>query len=281
MYHILLEQIIEAGTWKDNRTGIQTIFLPGLFYQIDVSHYFPAITTKQLAFKAVVGELIGFLNGVDNAEDFRSLNCNIWDQNANENKDWLSNPIRKGSDDLGRIYGVQWRSWRGADNETHDQIGSLLDKLKRDPLDRRMIVSAWKVDEINNKQMALPPCHVMHQVIFEPETNKLHLLMYQRSCDMFLGVPFNIASYALLLNLYAKHCGMNVGTLSITFADSHIYKNHLNQVEEQLSRLPYPEPELSIKNSNTLDFDMMNIKPDDIKLSDYKHHPKIVADMAV
>jgi len=280
-YHKLLESIVKNGTWKQNRTGIKTIFLPGLFYQVDVSNYFPAVTTKQLAFRAVVGELIGFLNGCDNAHAFRNLGCNIWDKNANENKDWLSSEFRFGKDDLGRIYGVQWRSWYGADNQTHDQVGAVLDKLKSDPLDRRMIVNAWKVDEIANKQMALPPCHIMHQLIYEPETDKLHLLMYQRSCDMFLGVPFNIASYGLLLTLYAKHAGMKAGTLSITFADAHIYENHQSQVNEQLTRVPYVEPNLYIKDCNTVNFDMMNIKPADIELLNYTHHPKITAEMAV
>lgn len=277
-YHRLLVEIATLGTWKQNRTGVKTQFLPGLFYQVDINKYFPAVTTKKLFFGAVVGELIGFLNGCDNAAQFRTLDCKIWDQNANENEQWLRNPSRKGVDDLGRIYGVQWRSWRGADNHTHDQIGAVLDKLKSDPLDRRMIVNAWKVDEIYDNKMALPPCHIMHQLIYEPVGNKLHLLMYQRSCDMFLGVPFNVASYGLLLNLYAKHAGMNVGTLSITFADAHIYENHCEQVDEQLQRSPYIEPELIIKGD---DFDMLNVMPGDIELQNYQHHPAIKADMAV
>lgn len=310
-YQNLLQTILTEGTRQANRTGIDAISIPGAMLKFDLQEGFPAVTTKKLFFNAVKGELLGFLRGYDNAADFRKLGCNIWDQNANDpglptapNK-WISNPNRKGVDDLGRIYGVQWRSWRGRpnvinvkrtnkDNEelnlvaefeynTVDQLQVALDTIRKDPTNRRIIINAWRPDEFD--QMALPPCHIMSQFIVNVERKELSLCWYQRSVDSFLGLPFNIASYALFLSLMAKLTGYTPRHLTGFLADTHIYVNHLDQVNEQLSREPFPLPILKLDIPDNLDFtgaDVFNsITPEMISLENYQHHEAIKAPMAV
>jgi thymidylate synthase len=285
--------------------------VPGAMLRFDLRDGFPAVTTKQLAFKAVKGELIGFLRGYDNAADFRNLECNIWDKNANDpGKEgspnaWLTNANRKGEDDLGRIYGVQWRNWRGKaigvradpigrigsqimfNSEIEyvyiDQVQDVLNKLKNNPTDRRMIINAWRPDEFMH--MALPPCHVLYQFLADTKNKVLHLCMYQRSCDMFLGVPFNIASASLFLSIMAKLSGFTAGTFTHFLADAHIYVNHLDQVKEQLSRTPYELPKLEITMPDTnplVETDWaFKIQPEHFNLVNYQRHPTIKAEMAV
>lgn len=290
-YHDLLRQVIAEGQREPNRTGIDTLTISGAMLKFDLRDGFPAVTTKKLAFNQVKGELIGFLNGVDNAAEFRSLGCNVWDQNANENKDWLANENRKGQDDLGRVYGVQWRDWRYplrtmgyVEGESSiDQIVNALSDIRFNPQSRRIIVNAWNPAELD--QMALPPCHIMFQLLPRSD-GTLHMNMYQRSCDMFLGVPFNIASYALLLELFAAWSGRKAATLTMFMADVHIYVNHIHQVNAQLTREEYPLPKLWIRHPNNVQYMPLSdilaeLSPADIHLSDYQHHEAIKAPMAV
>lgn len=291
-YLNLLRRTLDEGIRMPNRTGIDTYRIEGAMLEFDLRLGFPAITTKKLAFKQVVGELIGFIHGCTSAAEFRDLGCKIWDQNANENKQWLTNPNRLGHDDLGTIYGNQWRYWLTNDNGRRiDQLRLAVNKIVATPEDRRIIVSAWNPGELD--KMALPPCHVMHQYICDPVAKELSLTMYQRSCDMFLGVPFNIASYALLLSLVAKVTGYTPKKLVMFLADVHIYDNHIEQVEEQLSRIPYKSPELKI-NLQPLEeptpFDpyeaspfgqLLSVRPEDIELVGYESWPAINAPMAV
>lgn len=301
-YLDLLKRILETGTKQSNRTGIDTLFLPGAMLQFDLRTEFPAITTKRLAFNVVKGELIGFLRGYDNASAFRELGCNIWDKNANENEHWLKNYNRNGHDDLGRIYGVQWRKWNaynsipglgmGYEWQPHeyvqselDQVNTVLQKLYTNPTDRRMIISAWRPDEFD--QMALPPCHVLYQFIANVETKELHLCMYQRSCDMFLGVPFNIASASLFLTIMANLSGFTPATFTHFLADAHIYVNHTEQVKEQLAREPYTLPQLEytgpiVGNGERFGPDIFErLLPENFQLKNYQCHSIIKAPMAV
>ncbi len=295
-YHEILQEIMETGQDTENRTGVKTRKIFGCQMRFNMLDGFPATTTKKLAFNTVKGELIGFLNGCDSAEEFRELGVKIWDANANENQQWLENPNRKGEDDLGRIYGVQWRNWRhpdwsGKDKQRGrrvwtDQISNVVEHIKdtrEDPsvsVARRLIVTAWNPAEID--EMALPPCHMFFQYnVRRPADGPgpyLDLLMYQRSCDMFLGVPFNIASYSMLLNMTAQVTRCIPGELVHVLGDDHIYHNHFNQVEELLSRTCLPLPKLDIDPSieNIDDF-----RPGHIWLRDYNFHPPIKAEMAV
>jgi thymidylate synthase len=285
-YLDLLEDVLKHGTRQSNRTGTDAISLPGAMLKFDLAEGFPAVTTKKLAFKSVAAELVGFLRGYDNAADFRALGSRIWDQNANENPQWLNNPHRKGEDDLGRIYGVQWRRWRGANGQHVDQVMQALRTLRERPNDRRIIISAWKPDELI--EMALPPCHISYQFLVNAERGELHLCMYQRSCDLFLGVPFNIASSALFLSLMARLTGYRPGRFTHFLADAHIYVNHVEQVEEQLSRAPLPLPQLEI-DERIPAFDGIHFEPEwidkvepgDFRLKNYVCHPALRAPMAV
>lgn len=287
-YLELLKQIRDTGQREPNRTGVDTLTLPGAMLKFDLRDGFPAVTTKKLFFDKVKGELIGFLRGYSNAADFRALGCTVWDQNANENASWLANENRKGEDDLGRIYGVQWRQWNadtyyGEDSMVVDQIAIALGEVRNNPQSRRIIVNAWNPAELD--KMALPPCHIMFQLLPRSD-GTLHMVMYQRSCDMFLGVPFNIASYALLLELFSIWTGRQAATLTMFLADAHIYVNHLDQVNEQLAREPFAPPKLWVrypKNvcSLTIEQILNDLEPADIHLSDYQHHDAIKAPMAV
>jgi thymidylate synthase len=278
-YHELLQTVLDTGVTQVNRTGVSARFIPGAMLRYDLQKGFPAITTKRLAFGAVKGELIGFLHGCQSAADFRALNCNIWTQNANENQAWLNNPNRKGTDDLGRIYGAIWRDFNGI-----DQLKEVVSKIINTPTDRRIIMSAWKPDEFD--KMALPPCHVLYQFLVDTVHKRLHLCMYQRSCDLFLGVPFNIASCALLLSLVAEATGYTAGSFTHFLADVHIYENHVEQVKLQLSRqhLEPPKLRLAMTKGDGLKGAMdaiLGMSPEDIVLVDYNSHAAIPAPMAV
>ena len=300
-YLNLAKDILENGTRQSNRTGIDAISLPGAMMKFDLQLGFPAMTTKKLAVKASFGETVGFCKGVKDSAEFKRLGCGFWDANANKDgvdpfgnvvpNKWLTNPNRTGENDLGRIYGVQWRDWRTTkaitdqwDNgygeltygEPIDQLQNVIDTIRKDPTNRRIIMNAWRPDEFD--QMALPPCHVLYQFIVNVEKNELNLCMYQRSCDMFLGVPMNITSASLILSIVAKLTGYKPAIFTHFLADAHIYINHVDQIKLQLSREPKALPTLVLSNRN---WDINTIEPTDIWLEGYDPHPAIKADMAV
>lgn len=281
-YQDLLTNILENGTWQNNRTGIRTKMIPGAMIKFDMADGFPAMTTKKLAFKQVIGELLGFLRGADTLEQFNKLGCTVWDANGKADAWTMSDEFcsvdKAGY--LGRIYGVQWSNWNGE----LDQIQKLLRDIRKNPTSRRMIVTAWNPTELD--RMALPPCHYSFQVIIEQESGKMHLLWNQRSVDTFLGLPFNIASYATLLHILAKMTGYIPGTLTGFLADVHIYENHLDQVNEQLSRVPGKLPELDIKDDSAWvwlsDMNIIDdLEPNDFALVNYYPQSSIKAEMAV
>ena len=273
-YHDLLEDILNNGERKDDRTGVGTISVFGRQLRFDLSKGFPAITTKKLAWKSVVSELLWFIEGTGDERRLAEIlygsrdteRSTIWTGNA-QAAYWTPKAGYDG--DLGRVYGVQWRDWRGV-----DQLSNLIEGIKADPNGRRHILTAWNVDELD--QMALPPCHVLAQ--FYVSNGKLSCHMYQRSVDVFLGLPFNIASYALLTHMIAQVCDLKVGELIISTGDTHIYSNHVEQVNEQLSREEYPLPLLFL-NPDIKSIDKFSM--DAILLFDYQSHGTIKADMAV
>jgi len=296
-YHELLEDILLNGEEKDDRTGVGTYSVFGRQLRFNLEEGFPAITTKKLAWKACVGELLWFLEGSSDERRLAEIThgnaegkVTIWTPNA-QAPYWKSKAKFEG--DLGRVYGVQWRKWHknterwnfgkahlggdrvAVDRTEIDQVKNLVDGLKNDPTGRRHILTAWNVAELD--QMALPPCHVMSQ-FYVSKSGKLSCHMYQRSVDVFLGLPFNIASYALLTHMLAQVCGYTVGELIISTGDTHIYKDHIDQVKEQLSREAFPNPTLWL-NSEIKDIDKFTI--DDIKLVNYESHGTIKANMAV
>jgi len=255
-YLNLLSDVKHNGTWQDNRTGVRTLMIPGAMLKFDLRDGFPAVTTKKLAYRSVVGELLGFLNGAHTVAEFNALGCRVWDANGAAT-----------NGELGPIYGVAWRQ--------HDQIGKLLETIRYNPQSRRMIVTAWLPDLIPD--MALPPCHYSFQIIIEQSSRTMHLIWNQRSCDLFLGIPFNIASYATLLSLLACVTGYNVGTVT----DVHIYENHLSQVEEQLSRAPLAPAQLWLAEHLWKSRSLDNVARADIELDNYVSHPAILAPMAL
>jgi len=284
-----LKEILEQGEHRDDRTGVGTISQFGIQLNFDLSKGFPAITTKKLAWKAVVSELLWFIEG--SGDEFRlreilhgnrySEKETIWTQNATASY-WTTKRLQRHPGDLGRIYGVQWRRWRKplirinkVVLQNHDQLLELVEGLKKDPNSRRHILSAWNPGEL--EIMALPPCHMMAQ-FYVSNDRKLSCHMYQRSADMFLGVPFNIASYALFTHMLAQVCDFEVGKLVISFGDAHIYKNHVDLVKLQLSRKPFVLPKLIL---NTDVKDITKFTMDDISLDNYQSHDSIKADMAV
>ena len=232
---------------------------------------FPAVTTKKLAFDSVKAELLWFIKGSSDVKELQKLGCHIWDANA-EADYWK--PKARFPGDLGRIYGVQWRNWKTPKGNEIDQLAEAIRMVKEEPDSRRIIVSAWNPAELN--QMALPPCHAFFQ--FFVANDRLSLQMYQRSCDMFLGVPFNIASYSLLLHMIAQVTNKEPYEFVHTLGDAHIYHNHFNQVKEQLTRKPLPLSQLKL-NPKIKGID--DFKMEDIELINYKHHPSIKAPMAV
>jgi thymidylate synthase len=273
-YHDLLEDILNNGEVKDDRTGVGTISVFGRQLRFNLSEGFPAVTTKKLAWKSVVSELLWFIEG--SGDERRLAEILYGSRDSERSTIWTGNaqaaywtPKARYDGDLGRVYGVQWRDWRGV-----DQLSNLIEGIKNDPNGRRHIITAWNVDELD--KMALPPCHVLAQ--FYVSNGKLSCHMYQRSVDVFLGLPFNIASYALLTHMIAQVCDLKVGELIISTGDTHIYSNHIEQVKEQLSREEYPLPLLFLdpKIKNIDKFIM-----DDILLFDYQSHGTIKADMAV
>jgi len=268
----ILKDIMENGVDRPNRTGIDARSIFGVKTRYNLQDGFPAVTTKKLAFNLVKAELLWFLMGTSDVKELQKMGCHIWDANANADY-WK--PKAKFDGDVGRMYGVQWRDWKSPhSNKPIDQIAQVIERIKKDPYDRRLIVSAWNPGELD--QMVLPPCHAFIQ--FFVAKGKLSLSMYQRSCDMFLGVPFNIASYALLLSMISQVTNLEPGEFVHMLGDAHIYHNHFDQVKTQLSRETYPLPKLWL-NEKIKDID--DFKLEDIKLIDYKHHEAIRGEMAV
>ena len=261
-YHDLLNHVLTHGNKKEDRTGTGTISVFGYQMRFDLSKGFPMVTTKKLHTRSIFVELLWFLRGDSNVKWLQENGCTIWDE-------WASP-----TGDLGPVYGVQWRSWPTPDGGHIDQISQVLEQIRATPDSRRLIVSAWNVAEIKN--MALPPCHAFFQ--FYVADGKLSCQLYQRSADIFLGVPFNIASYALLTHMVAQQCGLEVGDFVWTGGDCHIYSNHFEQVELQLSRQPHPYPTLQIQRKPDSLFDY---KYEDFVIENYAHHPHIKAPVAV
>ncbi|MDO5030148.1 MAG: thymidylate synthase [Corynebacterium sp.] len=260
-YEDLLREILADGTAKSDRTGTGTRSVFGRQLRFDLSEGFPLITTKKVHFKSIVYELLWFLRGDSNVRWLQEHGVTIWDEWADENGD------------LGPVYGVQWRSWPTPDGSHIDQIAQALETLKSNPDSRRNIVSAWNVSEISN--MALPPCHLLFQ--FYVADGKLSCQLYQRSADMFLGVPFNIASYALLTHMMAQQAGLEVGEFIWTGGDCHIYDNHIEQCKLQVSREPRPYPTLKLRKADSI-FDYAY---EDIEVIGYDPHPLIRGQVAV
>ncbi|MBI2651820.1 thymidylate synthase [Candidatus Woesearchaeota archaeon] len=266
-----LKDILGNGIDRKDRTGTGTRALFGMQMRFNMEDGFPAVTTKKLAFNSMKAELLWFIKGSSDVKELQKMGCSIWDANA-EAPYWKKKAKFKG--DVGRIYGVQWRKWKTSDGREIDQLAEAIRLIKEEPDSRRIIVTAWNPAEL--EQMALPPCHAFFQ--FFVAKNKLSLQMYQRSCDMFLGVPFNIASYSLLLHMIAQVTNLKPYEFIHTLGDAHIYYNHFGQVKEQLTRKPFPLPKL------WLNPDIKNIdgfKMEDIELINYEHHMSIKARMSV
>lgn len=321
-YLEVVKTVLDEGSWQDNRTGVRTIMLPGVTMRFDLQKDgFPAVTTKKLAFKSVVGELVGFLRGYQSASDFRALGCKVWDQNANENADWLANPYRLGTDDLGPVYGAQWRAWpaykllnvdrraaiedaiargyrlvaevsdQGAPKvllyKAIDQLRACLDAIMHNPSSRRILFHGWNCADLD--AVALPACHLLYQ--FHPNAAKkeLSLTLYMRSNDLGLGAPFNACEAALLLHLAARLTGYTPKWFTYMIGDAHIYENHLPMLQEQLKREPYPCPQLVIDpripayaETGVYEPDWLDkIEPADFSLAAYQHHAPLTAPMAV
>lgn len=273
-YSRLVNTITRHGKWKFNsRTGKNCLTITGEKCVYDISNgVFPALTTKKLFFNQMIGELLGFIRGIDNAEGFRNLGCSFWDANANESKHWLNNPNRRGTDDLGRIYGVQGRNWINRHGQSFDQLATIVDKLTNSIDDRRLIMSYWNPGELD--EMALPPCHDFYQ--FHLMRNVVDLTMYQRSNDVPLGVPMNIASSALLLMLISKITGKLPGKFTHMMGDVHVYEDQLELLEEQVSRKPYDPPRMCLNPDIKSLSDLETwVTVDDFSLNGYQHHPAI------
>lgn len=261
-YHDLMRHILLNGTKKGDRTGTGTLSIFGPQLEFDLSERLPVVTTKRIHLKSVIHELIWFLSGDTNTQYLKENKVRIWDAWADENGD------------LGPVYGAQWRRWKGTDGTPIDQISQIIDSLKNNPNSRRILLNAWNVGQLS--EMALPPCHLLAQ--FYVCNGKLSCKTYQRSVDVFLGLPFNITSYAILTNLIAQVAGLSVDKLIISMGDTHLYLNHLDQAREQLSREPLEPPVLWL-NPDIKDIDDFTF--DDIQVRDYKHHPTIKAPIAV
>jgi thymidylate synthase len=265
-YLDLLNEALWTGVVKHDRTGTGVRSLFGRQIRFDLNAGFPLVTTKRLHLKSIVHELIWFLNGDTNIAYLNANGVKIWDEWADPNGD------------LGPVYGSQWRSWEGADGRTYDQIAWVVSEIKRNPDSRRLIVSAWNVPDI--ERMKLPPCHCLFQFYVADE--RLSCQLYQRSADLFLGVPFNIASYALLTHLVARECGLGVGDFVHTFGDAHLYSNHEAQAREQLSRAPRPLPTLKLARAAPSPRGaLFDLKASDIAFEGYEPWPPIKAPVAV
>jgi thymidylate synthase len=261
-YQELLREIIQSGLPKSDRTGVGTRSVFGRTMRFHLSDGFPLITTKKVHLKSIIYELLWFLRGETNIRYLNEHGVRIWNEWATEDGE------------LGPVYGHQWRAWRSADGTTIDQISNVIDSIRRDPDSRRLIVSAWNVGEL--KKMALQPCHVLFQ--FYVGAGKLSCQLYQRSADVFLGLPFNIASYALLTHMIAQQCDLGVGDFQIVTGDTHLYENHLRQAELQLTREPLPLPQLNIARKPETIFDY---HLEDFEIQNYQFHPHIPASVAV
>ena len=261
-YHALLQHILDNGTDKSDRTGTGTRSVFGYQMRFDLNEGFPLVTTKKVHLRSIIHELLWFLKGETNIAYLKENSVSIWDEWADENGE------------LGPVYGKQWRSWEGANGVVVDQVKELIAQIKKNPDSRRLIISAWNVADL--PRMALMPCHTMFQ--FYVANGKLSCQLYQRSADVFLGVPFNIASYALLTMMIAQVCGLEYGEFVHTFGDVHIYSNHMEQVQLQLSRTPYPLPTMKL---NPEVKDIFEFKFEDFTLENYVSHPAIKAPVAV
>jgi len=261
-YLDLLEHILINGVEKSDRTGVGTLSVFGFQIRIDLNNGFPLLTTKKIHLKSVIYELLWFLNGDTNVKYLNDHGVRIWDEWVDENGD------------LGPVYGRQWRAWTSGDEKPIDQISNVINEIKENPHSRRLIVSAWNVSELD--MMALPPCHALFQFYVVDQT--LSCQLYQRSADIFLGVPFNIASYALLTMMVAQVCDLQAGQFVHTFGDVHLYKNHMQQAQLQLTRSPYPLPRIDINPDVSSIF---AFKYEDFRLNNYEAHPHIKAEVAV
>ena len=261
-YLDLMRHIREHGVARADRTGTGTLSVFGHQMRFDLNEGFPLVTTKKVFLKGIVHELLWFVAGSTNVQYLQDHGVHIWDDWADE------------QGDLGPVYGSQWRSWPAPDGSTIDQIGKVIEQIKTNPNSRRLIVSAWNVAEV--EQMALPPCHMLFQ--FYVAKGYLSCQLYQRSADVFLGVPFNIASYALLTMMIAQVTGLKPGEFIHTLGDAHLYMNHLEQADEQLGRTPYPLPQMQL---NPAVHDILDFKYEDFKLLNYRSHPAIKAPIAV
>lgn len=261
-YLNLLQHILDSGVEKSDRTGTGTISCFGYQMRFNLQDGFPMLTTKKLHLKSIIYELLWFLNGDTNIKYLKDNGVGIWDEWADENGD------------LGPVYGHQWRSWQGADGQVYDQIKDLLHTIKTNPDSRRMIVNAWNVADLS--KMALTPCHALFQ--FYVADGKLSCQLYQRSADVFLGVPFNIASYALLTMMIAQVCGLEYGEFVHTFGDVHLYSNHIEQAKLQLTRKPFPLPTMKINPDVK---DLFSFRFEDFTLENYESHPHIKAPVAI
>ena len=261
-YHKLMSHVLENGVRKEDRTGTGTLSVFGYQMRFDLSEGFPVVTTKKLHLRSIIHELLWFLKGDTNTNYLKENGVSIWDEWADDDGN------------LGPVYGYQWRSWPSADGKHIDQISQVIDQIKNNPDSRRIIVSAWNVGEIEN--MVLPPCHAFFQ--FYVAEGRLSCQLYQRSADIFLGVPFNIASYALLTKMVAQVCDLEAGDFVHTFGDAHLYLNHLEQARLQLSRDIRPLPEMKI---NPLVKNIFEYNYEDFELINYDPHPHIKAQVAV
>ncbi len=261
-YLDLLQSILDTGVRKDDRTGTGTLSLFGPQLRFDLAAGFPAVTTKKLHFRSIIHELLWFIRGDTNVRYLQDNGVRIWNEWADEHGE------------LGPVYGAQWRRWRGTDGEEIDQLGGVIDQIRSNPSSRRLIVSAWNVGELES--MALQPCHALFQFYVAEDRLSCHL--YQRSADVFLGVPFNIASYALLTAMVAQVTGYGPGDLVLSFGDTHLYLNHVDQAKQQLEREPLARPTLRLNPAvESID----DFSYDDVEVVDYRSHPKISAPIAV
>jgi thymidylate synthase len=261
-YLDLLQHIMDHGTWKNDRTGTGTTSVFGYQMRFDLSEGFPLVTTKKVHLRSIIHELLWFLKGETNIKYLKENGVSIWDEWADANGE------------LGPVYGKQWRSWEGADGQVIDQVKDLIDQIRKNPDSRRLIISAWNVADL--PKMALMPCHTLFQ--FYVANGKLSCQLYQRSADVFLGVPFNIASYALLTLMVAQVCGLQPGDFVHTFGDVHLYSNHVEQAKIQLSRKPYPLPTMKLNPDVR---DIFDFQFSDFTLEHYQCHPAIKAPVAV
>lgn len=277
IYQEQLRKVLTSGIQRSDRTGVGTLSCFGLNNRYNMGDGFPAVTTKKLAWKVMSSELLWFISGSNNIKDLKAIyqKNKIWDANY---EDYLTRlGLDSNNGDMGRVYGTQWRNWQGGNGQAIDQLAIAIDMIKHDPVSRRIIVNAWNPSELGGDDVALPPCHNFFQ--FYVADGKLSLHMYQRSADMFLGVPFNIASYSLLLHMVAKLTGLAAHEFIHSIGDAHIYLDAVDAVKEQLSRKPLPLPLLVIQDRNQRTID--DFQMGDFKLQDYQYHEPIYAKMAV